>query len=238
MKNTQRILLAVYLPLTLLILIFNSLYQFDSPALYLKFSVRVIMLVSLLVLVKRNRDHIFILLAFFFSVISDYYFVYTPTLENTVANRQLYGMLGFVVSYLFLIAAFSRNFRLGKRELLTLLPFLTVFAYVFLSIRQYTEGIMFIAGLLVGLVLSLAGMIMVSTLYRGYFSKKAGGLIAIAGCLEVVCDVFVAFSIFHPDFKGFILWKENTIWSTYMIAWTLLLILVAEEKPYAHNRRD
>lgn len=236
MTINQRILFAIYLPLTALIQIFNALYQFDSPALYLKFFVRVIMLISFLTLVKKNREHILILLAFIFSVISDYYFVFTNTLENTISNSQLYGMLGFVVSYLFLIAAFTRNFRFGKKEFISLLPFVSIFAYVILSIRQYAEGFMFAAAILVGIILSITGMTMISTLFRGYYSKKIAWLVAISGCLEIICDVFVAFSIFHPDFNRFILWKENVIWSTYMIAWTLLLIVVADEQSYDYYK--
>jgi hypothetical protein len=43
-----------------------------------------------------------------------------------------------------------------------------------------------------------------------------------------ISDMFVAYSIFHPDFKEFILWKENLIWGTYVPAWTFLMIVVAE----------
>jgi len=229
-NNTQRILLAVYLPLTVLILSFHMLYQKDEPALYLMFAVRVTMFFSVVVMVKRFKEQNLILLAFLFTIISDYYFVYANTLVQPIANRELYGMLGFIAAYLCLIAAFNRNFKIGKAELITLLPFAGIFTYVFLSLQQYAKGFMYPAAIILGIILCFAGMTMVATLYRGYFLKRTACLVALAGCILFISDMFVAFSIFHPVFKEFILWKENLIWGTYVPAWTFLMMVAAEDK--------
>ncbi|MGI6712517.1 MAG: lysoplasmalogenase family protein [Bacillota bacterium] len=228
MNNTQRILLVVYLPLTVLILIFQMLYQKGDPALYLMFAVRVTMFLSVVVMLKRIKEQILIMLAFLFTIVSDYYFVYARTLDQPIANRELYGMLGFIAAYLCLIAAFNKNFKIGKAELITLFPFVGIYTCVFLSLQQYAKGFMYPAAIITGIILCFAGMTMVSTLFRGYFSKKLAWMIALAGCMMFISDMFVAYSIFHPDFKEFILWKENLIWGTYVPAWTFLMIVVAE----------
>ena len=46
LNSTQRFLIATYATLTLLILIFTVLYSIESPAQYLKFGVRVAMLLT------------------------------------------------------------------------------------------------------------------------------------------------------------------------------------------------
>lgn len=99
---------------------------------------------------------------------------------------------------------------------------------IFLSLQQYAKGFMYLAAIITGIILCFAGMAMVSTLFRGYFSKKLAWMIALAGCIMFISDMFVVYSIFHPDFKEFILWKENLIWGTYVPAWTFLMIVVAE----------
>lgn len=235
MKNSQRILLSVYLPLTVLILLFRMLYQNGAPALYLMFAVRVTMYLSVVVMLKRYKEQKLIVLAFLFTVISDYYFVYAKTLAQSINNSEFYGMLGFIVAYLCLIAAFNRNFKIGKAELITSIPFVGIFTYVFLSLQQYAKGFMYPAAIITGIVLCFAGITMVSTMYRGYFSKKSAWLIALAGCLMFISDMFVAYSIFHPDFKEFILWKENLIWGTYVPAWTFLMMVVAEDQIYVER---
>lgn len=229
MNKPQKILLAIFLPFTAFIYVFTVLFRDTAPVLYFKFSLRVLMLLVLLVMMKRSREHVFLLLAFAASVFSDYFFVYSRTFDYTVANRLLFGMLGFVVSYLFLIAAFSRNFRLGKSEAINLIPFIAAFSFVFFQLRQYASGFMFYAALLLGAVLCVFGMVTVSTLF-GRYSPQAAWFIAAAGIIAFTSDMVVAYSIFHPQFKGYIQWKEIFIWVTYIPAWTFLLVAVAADR--------
>lgn len=233
MNKTQRILLAVFLPFTVFSHFFTVLYQDTDPVLYFKFALRIIMLLVVILLMKRTREHLFLMLAFASSVASDYFLVLALSFDYEIPNRELLGMLGFVVAYLFLIAAFSRHFRPGKLELITILPFAATFTFVFLQLRQYASGFMFYAAILLGVVLCIFGMIMVSTLYSGQYSKKAAWFIALGGIIAFISDMVVAYSIFHPQFKGFIEWKENFIWATYMIAWTFFLVVAAADRLYA-----
>ncbi|SCZ79838.1 lysoplasmalogenase family protein [Acidaminobacter hydrogenoformans] len=237
MNNSNRMVLATYLSLTLLILIFTTLYALESPALYLKFGVRTAMLLTVLILRKKFWTQRLLILAFLCTILSDYFFVFLRATSPDLPNRELFGMVGFIAAYIFLIAAFQRRFSFGKREVLTLLPFVIVFGIFLSLLAQYAVGFMFVAAVILGIVLCYTGMTMVSTLYRGYFTKSDAWLIAISGCVLFFSDIVVAFSIFHPAFKPFLLWKENIIWGTYMLGWTLLLIIAGEEKLTLNSSR-
>lgn len=230
MNNAQRSMIALYVPLTLLILWFRFLYENQDPALYLMFGVRLTMLLVVFCIVKKFREQKIIALAVFFTVVSDYFFVYAKTFDHEMANRNLFGLIGFVSVYIVLIVAFHRNFKWSIRELLALIPFFGVFTYVFIVLQPYVKGFMYPAALTCGFVLCFAAWTMVCTMFRRYFTKKVAWMIAVAGILLFSGDMFVAFSIFHPDFMQFILWKEIIIWATYMPGWLLLLLVAADER--------
>lgn len=229
-NNAQRILVVTYLTLTLLILLFTTRYALESPALYLKFGVRVAMFLTAVLIKKNYREQKILVLAFLCTVISDYFFVLLRATNPDLVNRDLYGMLGFIMAYLFLTAGFQRNFRFGKNEMLTLIPFVIVFGLVFAALARYAVGIMFWAAVILGIVLCYTGMTMVASLFRGYFRREAAWCIAFAGCILFISDTVVAFALFHPTSREFVLWRDNLIWGTYMIGWTLLLRVTAEKR--------
>lgn len=235
MKNSERILLVVYLTLTLVIILFDVIYQDGNPALYVSFAVRASMFITVLAIRKRYIEQKIIALAFLFTVISDYYFIFVNTFDRDIPNSQLFGMIGFIGAYLCLIVSFSRNFRIGKKELVTIAPFAIIFAFLFLSLKQYAEGLMYPAGVVLGIILCIFGMTMVATLYRGHFSRKSAWLIAIAGCMMFFSDLFVALALYHPDFKVFLLWREIIVVATYVPSWTLLLLVASEDNLYAQR---
>jgi hypothetical protein len=229
LNNTQRFLIATYATLTLLILIFTVLYSIESPAQYLKFGVRVSMFLTVVFIYKNYREQKILVFAFLCTLISDYFFILLRVTDPDFPNRDLYGMLGFVIAYFFLIAAFQRNFSFGKREMITLIPFVMIFSLVLVVLEKYAVGFMFWTAVCLGGILCYTGMTMVSSLYRGYFSRAIAWRIAIAGCILFLSDMVVAFSIFHPDYKEFLLWKESFIWGTYMVGWSLVLSISVED---------
>lgn len=238
MNNTHRTIIATYLTLMLMIILFNAYYAFEDPALYLKFGVRIAMFLTAVLMWKKYREQKIIVLAFLCTVISDFFFLFVRAVDSNLVNRDLYGMVGFIAAYLFLVAAFQRNFRVGKAELLTAVPFIVIFGIVLRLLEQYTSGPLLLTAIVLGVVLCYTAVTMVSTLYRGYFEKKNSWMIALAGCILFLSDLVVAFSIFHPNFSGFILWKENVIWVTYMIGWILLLMITAEDKILANDQEE
>ncbi|KAF5063539.1 hypothetical protein DSECCO2_293460 [anaerobic digester metagenome] len=232
MKNTQRILLAVYLFLTLGMLWFNWVYGGGIPSLQVTYMVRLSMFFTILVMRKKYWEQKMLVLAFAFTVLSDFFFVFVNTLDQPVANSPLYGMLGFVGAYATLIFIFGRHLNFNKNTILTLIPFVLFFGFMFLNLRKYATGYMFPAAIVLGIILCVTAAVMVSTIYSGYFSKKSAYLIALTGCLMFFSDIFVAYTLFHPDYAKFILWKDNLIAATYVPAWTILLLIASEEELY------
>ena len=232
MNRTQKFLALFYGVATGLILLSHTVYGKGDPSLYLTFGVRATMVLAAWLLTTRLRERYLLRLAFLFTLVSDYFFILAQVFDESMPNRQLYGMLGFILSYLFLILAFSRQMKFGHRELMTFLPFGLIFLYLFMNLQKFATGFMLQAGIGIGVILSLAGMTMVSTLYRGLYTRRAAWMIALAGFLMFFSDLFVAYSIYDPAFANFMLWKENLIWGTYVPAWTLLLLLMAEDRPY------
>ncbi len=229
-NNTDRIIIATYLILTVMILLFHFVYEDANPSLNLRFGVRVAMFVTTVIIVKQHREQKIITLAFLCTVISDFFFTFVKTFDFELVNRNLYGITGFIVAYLFLIAAFQRNFKIGKKEIFTVLPFVVIFGYVLVSLKQYATGLFLMAAIVLGIVLCYAAMTMIATLYRGYFKRSIAWMIAVAGIILFLSDMVVAYSIFHPDFRMFILWKDNLVWGTYMIGWILLLMITARHE--------
>ena len=237
MKNTQRVIYAVFLSLTVLMLLFNVVYTDDVPSRYVTFGVRFIMVVTVLALKKPYREQKLIALAFVFTAISDFNFVFVNTFETVPANSPLFGLLGFLGAYACLIATFHRKPQYSRKELFVLLPFVLAFMSLIVVLRQYASGFMLIAAMILGVILCVTAATMTAALFRGYFSRSAALLIAAAGILMFLGDILVAFTLFHPDFDQFILWKDNLIVITYVPAWILLLDLASREDIYSEEFR-
>lgn len=230
MKRMTRMMTVVFLALTLMIIQFHGLYGIEAPTLYLRFGIRIAMLLAAAVGVNRHREQKILVVAFLLTLVSDYFLGYLKAVSPDMDNRKLYGMIGFIAVYLVLNVALQRNFRIGKAEIITAVPFIGIFLGVILALRQYMTGPYLIFGIILGIVLSYTGMTMVSTLYRGYFSRRTAWMIAASGIILFLSDVVVAYAMFHPDYNVYIPWKENTIWLTYMIGWLLLLFVTVEDR--------
>ncbi|QSX08514.1 hypothetical protein J0B03_12155 [Alkalibacter rhizosphaerae] len=228
MDNVRRVLVAVFVPLTFMILGFNQLFALESPALYLKFGARLLMVLSVVLVKKRYLEQKLLALAFLASLFSDFFFSFLLALRPDFPNRDLYGIVGFIVAYLFLITAFQRHFQITKKEVLTAVPFVGVFLVILYLLLPYASGAMLVSAISLGVILCYTVTTMIATTYRGFFNKKVAFMIASAGVILFISDMVVAYSIFHPVYKEFFLWKENAIWITYMFGWLLLLVVCTE----------
>lgn len=245
MNKLQRTLLAVYLLLTLLIIMLDRSFP-DSLAIRIfKFGTVCSLLVSARLIPKDYWEQRILTLALWFAVGGDFFLGFGPSIQLLGSLPVPLGMLSYALAYLLLSQVFARH-ALGKNsltptpvpafrpsypkfELLTALGIMAVFIPVFLSLAPFFHGIMFSGALLFGLVLCCMAWKALSTLVKGYFNPRASRLIATAGVLIFASDLAVAFSLFHPEFSGsFIPWLENAIWGTFIPAWTLILLLIAE----------
>ncbi|NOW91102.1 lysylphosphatidylglycerol synthetase-like protein (DUF2156 family) [Clostridium beijerinckii] len=230
MNNTQRILMAIYFPITILILIFDNIYPKENMVLYLKYFIMITLFLSAITIKKKFLEQKLMALSFFFLVIADFFLVFAYTMQIKI-DLSLFGVLGFLCAYLCLIVAYQKNFKLRKAEILIAILFVIIFIAVFCILMPYINNLVMKAGLLIfGAVLSYMAWTSVCTIFRNYFTKKSSCIIAVSSSLKFICDVGVAFSVFYPPFvMQQTTWLTNIIWIAYIPGWTLLALLICEK---------
>lgn len=230
MEKNKKLLLGAFLVLTALILLGRLAFADTPPILYFMYGVRVLLFLGALKFLRRKRA--LLLPAFGATLFSDFFFILAKTFPTPMESRELWGMGGFILAYLLLLAAFFPRTRLRTVSYLGLLPFLGVFALVFQALRPYAEGAFFWVAIITGIILILTAWVLSGTLWG--FSPFAAGpapwFLALAGIILFASDMVVAYSIFHPDFSGYFFWKEAFIWGTYVPGWTLILLASMDEE--------
>jgi hypothetical protein len=221
--------LVIYLPITLLILIFDNIYAKEDMVLYLKYTIMITLFLSAVTMQKKFREQKIMALSFFFLVIADFFLVFINTIHNLKMDFSPFGVAGFLCAYLCLIVAYQKNFKVGKAEIAIAIPIMIIFSCVFISLRPYVKGLMLIGMLIFGVVLCYMTWTSICTIFRSYFNPESARLIAISGSLMFICDIGVAFSLFHPIYsKIFVPWLSNIIWAAYIPGWTLLAVIISE----------
>lgn len=231
MGNNQKILIAIYFPITLLIFILDNIYPQENIVLYIKYATMITLFLSGLTIKKKFFEQKLMALSLFFLVIADFFLVFAGTIENLKMNLDPFGILGFLGAYICLIAAYNKNVKLRRLEIVIAIPFVMMFIGVFGLLMPYIYNPVMKTGTLIfGIVLTYMAWTSVCTIYRNYFTKKASWIIAISGVLMFICDVGVAFSMFYPPFTiKHTPWLTNIIWTAYVPGWTLLAVLICEK---------
>lgn len=231
MRNTQRILIAIYFPITVLIFILDNSYPKENMVLYLKYTTMITLFLSALTIKKKFFEQKLMALSFFFLVFADFFLVFAGTIKILKMNLDPFGILGFICAYICLIVAYNKNFKLRRVEIVAAITFVIMFISVFGLLMPYIyNSVMKIGTLIFGIVLTYMAWTSICTIFRNYFTKKASWIIAVSGCLMFICDVGVAFSIFYqPLITKHTTWITNIIWTAYVPGWTLLAVLICEE---------
>jgi len=230
MNNTQRILLVIYIPITVLILILDNIYPKEDIVLYLKYTIMITLFLSAITMQKKFREQKIMALSLFFLVVADFFLVFVNTIDNLKLNFSEFGVTGFLFAYICLIIAYQKNFKVGKEEIIIAILIGIVFLYVVISLQPYVKGLMLIGTLIFWSVLCYMTWTSICTIFRRYFNLKSAWLIAISSSLMFICDIGVAFSRFHPLYsKIYVPWLSNVIWATYIPGWTLLVVIISEK---------
>lgn len=230
MRKSTKIFIAVFCILTVLIMGFNYIWQDQNPALISKFSIRLLMVAIAIGIKKENKYQTLLAVAFGFTLFSDFFFVLMRCFSPDFAYRNLLGIVGFMVAYLFLVLAFSQGFRFNRFAFFTALPFSVVYLAVLIDLYRYVAGAVLVAATILGLIMVVMATVLIGTLKRETFPKRAAVLASISAVLLFGSDMVVAYSLFHPAFHHFILVKENFIWATYMAGWLALLCIVDDRQ--------
>ncbi|MDP4161100.1 MAG: lysoplasmalogenase family protein [Bacillota bacterium] len=230
MSDIQRLIIGVYFTLTMFYVVSVNLFPGDVLVRLTGWVTVLTIFIAALSIEKKCLEQKVLTVAAFFMVIGDFFLGLGERIGILKSWDVPLGMFGFMISYIFLIIAFQKNFSIKGKNLWAILPIAVVFITIFFNLAEFVKGPMFVAALVFGLVLCYMCWTALCSLFRGYFSKKAAWLIAISGCLIFISDMGVAHAVFNPLFKGqFVPWLKVYIWITFVPAWTLILATVTEE---------
>lgn len=230
MNNIQRVLLSIYLPITLLILFLDNAFPNSNIIWYLKYTIIVTMFLSAFSMKKNFREQKIMNLSLFFVAFADFFLVFSLTLKNVKINLLPFGIIGFLFAYICLIFVYQKNFKLGKAEIITAVPIVIIFLIVILTLRPYIKGFMIIGALVFEFVLCYMLWTSICTIFRKYYNPKIAGVIALSAILMFICDIGVAYGLFYPVYSV-MLYRvvKNIVWAAYLMGWTLLVIIISEE---------
>lgn len=233
MKSKDIITYGYIIILTFLLMGANFLFGGGVQSKILMVTIRVSLMIVAIVSKKKYPEQQLLVIAFILSVISD---LFLTILELVTPYRPIYdiiGILGFFGTYIVLNTVFIRNYRFKILDLIAALPFLTAYGIIIRTLIPFVSGPLRLVAIFLGAMLCFTATNMVATVYRGFYRKGIAYLIALAGTMIFICDIFVAFSMFHPEYQRFILWVENTTWIIYTSEWLILLVIVRAKK--LHN---
>jgi hypothetical protein len=227
MNRIQKMVLAGFLTLTVIELILVYIYDTSSLVRCVQFAGTVLLFMIAAIVKKEHREQRILVFGFLFSVIGDFFLILLPVIRKG-ADATMLGIVCFLLSYVFIIWAFNRNFRMKLSDGLLALPFIAAVVYYFATMLMYIKGVMIIAVLLFSITITIMAWTSVCTLVRGYFTKRVAIIAAIAAAALFLSDMGVAYALFYPPLKGSV-WLEMFVRATYVPAWTFLLVVVCEK---------
>ena len=232
MNNTQRSLLAIFIPMTILILIFDNIFPRENMVNYVRYSIMITLFIVAISIKKKFHEQKLMALSFFFVVIADFFLVFSNTIDKIKMNVTPFGIVGFMFAYICLIVAYQKNFgRARKAEIISAIFIIIISIIVGIPLFDYIKGPIKIGAIIFELVLCYMAWTSICTIFRKYFNRKIATIIAVSGVLMFICDVGVAYSIFHPYYsRVYLPLLKNIIWVAYIIGWTLLDVVISEDK--------
>lgn len=232
MSSIQRAIMAVYFPFTIFFVFADNYYPANNLVRLIKFLTMLTLFIAALSITKKYKEQKILTIAALFAVLGDFFLGFGERILSIHSLDAPLGMLSFMISYLFLVAALQKNFSLSQKNLMAFLPVTLVYLPVYLNLSSYVKGPMFVAASIFGLVLCYMCWTSICCLYRGYFTQKVSWFLVVSGCLIFISDLAVANALFNPLFKDqFVPVLQNIIWVTFIPAWTLILVTIAEENP-------
>lgn len=233
MNIKQKVLLSIFLPVTVLIVILDNVFPNAGMVNCFKFTTVCAIFLASSRIRKKYREQAILNAAVFFAVVGDFFLNLCSTVPDLAAKVVPFGIMGFWAAYILLIFVFHKGYGAGWKELLAAVPVLGFFIPNLISLHPFVTGFMLWGALLFGFVLCFMAWTSIGAMFRGYYRPEVSCRMALSGYLMFISDMGVANSLFNPAFAGhFVPWLENIIWGTYVPAWTLIAVAIAEDRLY------
>lgn len=230
-NREQILLLKVYLPLALVIILLDNLFPGRVAVYYFKFVTVLTLFPVALLTGKCYREQAILTFSVFLMVVGDFLLNLCSAIPDLAGDVRIFGVLSFILAYLSLLAVFMRGrIEPGPGKYLALAPVLAVLLPAVAAIAPHVEEELLTGALIFTLVLGLMAWAAICTLFRGYYRGPASFRFALAGCLMLISDIGVANNVFNPDYSAIIVpWLQNIIWGTYIPAWSLIAVNIADD---------
>lgn len=230
MNYIQKNVILVSFILTLLIVIFDNIFPGAFLIRFFKLFVIIYLFLRALTIEKKHPVQRLFNLALFFTAAGDLVFVVAHTRPMLFSLVTPLGAAFFAAAYLILLNVFAQNGKISFYKLLVLLLLLGLYLPVFFKYFLHVPSPLIYALFLFCLVLCSMTWRAVCTILEKYYTLHTSVLMALAGILIFLSDTFVGLAVYEPAFSGlFVPWLENVIWGTFILAWTIIVLLTAEE---------
>lgn len=237
MNDVQRILLAIYIPLAVLIIIFENCCFEKDIINYLKYTIIVTLFLAVICTRKSFPEQKIMTRAFYYVVMADFFFVLYSTFHLQL-DLSFVGGLGFFLAYLVLIKAYRRNFKFNKTTMIIAIPIAVIYALILISVYPHVNIFMFFGILVFGVVIGLMMLMAICTIFMKYFHLKIAIIIAVSAILMFVCDAGEILATFNPVYAPTTaMWLQNIIWGAYIPGWALLAVVINEKKLLWQNEK-
>ncbi len=235
MNNAQRVLLSVYLPLTVFILILDNFFTGYDLVQYVKYITVVTLYLAAQWVNKIGNEQQLMSLALLCVAIADLFLVLLPTI--TGFDYTVAGSAGFAAAYLCLIGANRKNYRIGVGEVISAILLVSISLAVLATLPLSEIPVWKLVGVLCfGVILNYMAWTSICTIFRRYYRIKIALLLAISAILMLVSDLAVAYVHFNLQYTALYQpWMQNVVWAAYIPAWTLLAVVISEDNPYRSN---
>lgn len=223
MNNEQATLLAVFLPLTILILILNNIYPDAFFVSFLKQASIIGLFLASLLITEKFPEQKILTVALFFNTLGDLLLFF---------GQIVLGMISFILAYLCLIVICQKQFKLTSTFFIVTLIVLTGLIPLFIFLTNDLKiNLIFI--ILFGTILVYMVWSSIYTLFNAYYAEDVSFRFAAAGILIFISDIAVAVDYLKSTSTvQNNRWLRNIIWGTYIPAWTLITLNAAENWLY------
>jgi hypothetical protein len=182
---------------------------------------------------RPTADHRWLAAAVAFLFVGDFFLIFVGTLPGVTPDQawvKVGGMVGFFTAYLCLLGAYWRRVTLRRADLVAAVPVLAALVPIAFMLVPRLQGAMLAWALVFAAFLSLMAWSALATLHRGYYSRPIARRFALAGYLMFLSDLAVAMSFFYPGLHRNQPWLGTFIWITYVPAWALVVVNLAEPR--------
>ena len=233
MSRSMRALMAVFGVQLVCILVLLHLLQGSYAALGVaKYTVITSIVVASALVRGRTPLHRPLAMAFVFLWVGDFFLIFVGVLPGVSPDDRwvhICGMVGFLIAYLCLLKVYWKRPSLGRSDGVAALPVLAIGVPVVVLLWPDVSGGLRIWALVFTLGVGTMAWFAICTLHRGFYRPTIARRFAAAGLLIFLSDMGVGFSFFYPELHRNLPWLGFEIWITYVPAWCLLLLNLAED---------